>query len=106
MAALPTDSPTVARLAGLRYTPDPRPGISRRRAGRGFYYTRPDGHKDHRFGRAQTDPQAGDSPCVRTTPMASQPFGTVTSRSKAHPFTSNSGESRALSIASACETNA
>ncbi len=42
MAALPTDSPTVARLAGLRYVPDTRPGISRRRAGKGFYYTRPD----------------------------------------------------------------
>jgi len=40
---LPVDSPTVARLAGLRYVPDTRPGISRRRAGKGFYYTRPDG---------------------------------------------------------------
>ncbi|RPJ54280.1 MAG: DNA topoisomerase IB [Acidobacteria bacterium] len=41
--ALPVDSPTVARLAGLRYVPDTRPGISRRRAGKGFYYIRPDG---------------------------------------------------------------
>ncbi|MFB3902748.1 MAG: hypothetical protein ACE15E_04790 [Acidobacteriota bacterium] len=43
MAALPADSLTVARLAKLRYVPDTRPGISRRCAGKGFYYTRPDG---------------------------------------------------------------
>jgi len=45
MAALPQDTPTVARLAGLRYVPDTRPGISRRRAGKGFYFTRPDGSR-------------------------------------------------------------
>src|SRR5512133_373361 len=43
--ALPLDPPAVARLAGLRYMSDTRPGISRRRAGKGFYYTRPDGTK-------------------------------------------------------------
>ena len=32
-----------ARAAGLRYSTDARPGISRRRAGRGFGYRRPDG---------------------------------------------------------------
>ena len=32
-----------ARLAGLRYSSDDRPGISRRRAGRGFTYRDPDG---------------------------------------------------------------
>ncbi|RPI24762.1 MAG: DNA topoisomerase IB [Acidobacteria bacterium] len=43
--ALPVDSPTVARLAGLRYVPDTRPGIRRRRAGTGLYYLRPDGSR-------------------------------------------------------------
>ena len=33
----------VARAAGLRYVRDDRPGIVRRRRGRGFSYTRPDG---------------------------------------------------------------
>lgn len=33
-----------ARLAGLRYSTDTRPGIARRRAGRGFSYCDPDGH--------------------------------------------------------------
>ncbi|MBI3749882.1 MAG: DNA topoisomerase IB, partial [Chloroflexi bacterium] len=36
----PRDS---ARLAGLRYSSDDRPGITRRRAGRGFTYRDPDG---------------------------------------------------------------
>ena len=36
----PVDS---ARAAGLRYVSDDRPGLRRRRAGRGFRYTRPDG---------------------------------------------------------------
>jgi DNA topoisomerase-1 len=36
----PEDS---ARLAGLRYSSDERPGITRRRAGRGFTYRDPDG---------------------------------------------------------------
>lgn len=34
---------TVARQAGLRYVCDNQPGISRRRAGRGFTYLEPDG---------------------------------------------------------------
>ena len=33
-----------ARLAGLRYTTDTRPGIARKRSGRGFTYRDPDGH--------------------------------------------------------------
>jgi DNA topoisomerase-1 len=37
------DGPTSARAAGLRYSSDLRPGISRHRAGRGFSYRRPDG---------------------------------------------------------------
>ncbi|HEY6013435.1 MAG TPA: hypothetical protein VIU37_05495, partial [Candidatus Limnocylindrales bacterium] len=36
----PEDS---ARLAGLRYSSDDRPGITRRRAGRGFAYRDPEG---------------------------------------------------------------
>ncbi|HXK61738.1 MAG TPA: DNA topoisomerase IB [Acidobacteriota bacterium] len=39
------DAPTVARLAGLRYVPDTRPGIRRRRAGNGSFYTLPDGSR-------------------------------------------------------------
>jgi DNA topoisomerase I len=35
--------PASARAAGLRYASDLRPGISRRRAGRGVAYRRPDG---------------------------------------------------------------
>jgi DNA topoisomerase-1 len=34
----PADARAVARAAGLRYTTDARPGITRRRAGRGFSY--------------------------------------------------------------------
>ena len=37
------DGPASARAARLRYSSDLRPGISRRRAGRGFSYRRPDG---------------------------------------------------------------
>ena len=37
------DGPASARAAGLRYSSDLRPGISRHRAGRGFSYRRPDG---------------------------------------------------------------
>jgi DNA topoisomerase-1 len=37
------DGPESARVAGLRYASDLRPGISRRRAGRGVAYRRPDG---------------------------------------------------------------
>ena len=33
----------AAREAGLRYVSDDRPGIRRRRAGKGFRYLRPDG---------------------------------------------------------------
>jgi DNA topoisomerase-1 len=39
----PDDSQASARDAGLRYTPDDRPGICRRRAGRGWSYRAPDG---------------------------------------------------------------
>ena len=38
-----TDGPSSARAAGLRYSNDTRPGISRRRAGRGFSYRDADG---------------------------------------------------------------
>lgn len=38
MTALPTDSRDAAREAGLRYATDTRPGIVRRRSGRGFTY--------------------------------------------------------------------
>ena len=41
---MPERSPEAdARAAGLRYVTDRRPGISRRRRGRGFSYHRPDG---------------------------------------------------------------
>jgi DNA topoisomerase I len=40
---LRSDDRSVAREAGLRYSTDSRPGIARRRAGRGFSYRRPDG---------------------------------------------------------------
>ena len=35
----------AARFAGLRYVSDTIPGIRRKRAGTGFYYTRPDGSR-------------------------------------------------------------
>jgi DNA topoisomerase-1 len=38
-----SDGRASAEAAGLRYSTDARPGISRRRAGRGFAYRRPDG---------------------------------------------------------------
>jgi DNA topoisomerase-1 len=38
-----SDGRASARAAGLRYSTDARPGIVRRRAGRGFSYRRPDG---------------------------------------------------------------
>ena len=37
------DAIATAELAGLRYVNDDRPGITRRRAGRGFSYRAPDG---------------------------------------------------------------
>src|SRR6476660_7781601 len=37
------DPRVSARAAGLRYTSDDRPGITRRRAGRGFSYRQPTG---------------------------------------------------------------
>ena len=40
---IPDDPVAAARAAGLRYTPDIGPGISRRRAGKGWSYTDPDG---------------------------------------------------------------
>jgi DNA topoisomerase I len=39
----PLDARAAARDAGLRYTTDASPGLSRRRAGRGFSYRDPDG---------------------------------------------------------------
>jgi DNA topoisomerase-1 len=39
----PQDPAGAARAAGLRYATDRRPGITRRRAGRGFSYRSPDG---------------------------------------------------------------
>jgi DNA topoisomerase I len=44
-ARVDDDPRSAARTAGLRYVTDARPGISRRRAGRGFVYTWPDGSK-------------------------------------------------------------
>jgi DNA topoisomerase I len=43
--ALPdrSDAPAAARDAGLRYADDAKPGLSRRRSGRGFSYRDPDG---------------------------------------------------------------
>ncbi len=38
-----SDGRASARLAGLRYSTDAKPGISRSRSGRGFSYRRPDG---------------------------------------------------------------
>jgi DNA topoisomerase-1 len=40
-----TNPREAARDAGLRYSTDDRPGIGRRRAGRGFTYTGPDGKR-------------------------------------------------------------
>jgi len=42
-----SDARTHARAAGLRYSTDARPGIQRRRAGRGFSYRSPDGETMH-----------------------------------------------------------
>ncbi|RTY04808.1 DNA topoisomerase IB, partial [Stenotrophomonas geniculata] len=44
---MPTPPPPhrpAARAAGLRYVDDTQPGISRRRAGKGFSYRYSDGH--------------------------------------------------------------
>src|SRR5207248_9290428 len=42
----PQDDPKrSARSAGLRYVTDALPGINRRRSGRGFVYTWPDGRR-------------------------------------------------------------
>ncbi|MGE3268340.1 MAG: DNA topoisomerase IB [Chloroflexota bacterium] len=41
--AIALDPAASAREAGLRYVSDDRPGIKRRRAGKGFRYVRPDG---------------------------------------------------------------
>ncbi len=38
-----SDAPAAAREAGLRYADDAKPGLSRRRSGRGFSYRDPDG---------------------------------------------------------------
>ena len=43
MIETPDDPVAAARAAGLRYTPDIGPGITRRRAGKGWIYIDPDG---------------------------------------------------------------
>ena len=43
MMETPDDPVAAARAAGLRYTPDIGPGITRRRAGKGWSYIDPDG---------------------------------------------------------------
>lgn len=43
MIETPEDAKAAARAAGLRYTPDDGPGITRRRAGKGWSYLDPDG---------------------------------------------------------------
>ena len=43
MMEIPDDPVAAARAAGLRYTPDIGPGITRRRAGKGWSYIDPDG---------------------------------------------------------------
>ncbi len=43
MMEIPDDPIAAARAAGLRYTPDIGPGITRRRAGKGWSYIDPDG---------------------------------------------------------------
>ena len=43
MTETPEDPKAAARAAGLRYTPDGGPGITRRRAGKGWSYLGPDG---------------------------------------------------------------
>src|SRR5205823_10134272 len=45
--AVQVDPVESARAAGLRYVSDDRPGIRRRRAGKGFRYVRPDGSAVH-----------------------------------------------------------
>jgi DNA topoisomerase-1 len=42
-----SDGRASARAAGLRYSTDARPGITRKRSGRGFSYRRPDGELLH-----------------------------------------------------------
>jgi DNA topoisomerase-1 len=42
-----SDGRASARAAGLRYSTDSRPGITRKRSGRGFSYRRPDGELIH-----------------------------------------------------------
>jgi DNA topoisomerase-1 len=44
MASSPADPAQHARTAGLRYADAGRPGITRRRSGKGFSYRTPDGH--------------------------------------------------------------
>ncbi len=43
VAELPTEPIEAAKSAGLRYVIDQRPGIRRKRAGKGFRYLSPDG---------------------------------------------------------------
>lgn len=43
--ATPVDPAAAAKAAGLRYSSDDKPGITRRRAGKGWSFTGPDGSK-------------------------------------------------------------
>jgi DNA topoisomerase-1 len=45
--SVPTDPAQAAKEAGLRYAADRRPGITRRRAGKGFRYYDPEGQPVH-----------------------------------------------------------
>ena len=52
---VPADSEAVAEEAGLRYVTDAEPGIRRRRAGKGFAYRDPDGHRTSASVKARID---------------------------------------------------
>ena len=68
----PTDSEDAARSAGLRYTTDARPGITRQRRGKGFSYIAPGGKRvgqdDERRIRALVIPPAWTDVWICTDP--------------------------------------
>src|SRR5688500_17630479 len=68
----PTDSEDAARSAGLRYTTDARPGITRQRRGKGFSYIAPGGRRvgrdDERRIRALVIPPAWTDVWICTDP--------------------------------------
>jgi DNA topoisomerase-1 len=69
----PDDPIAAARAAGLRYTPDIGPGITRRRAGKGWSYTDPDGavirdHKELQRIRALVIPPAWTDVWINPNP--------------------------------------